>query len=241
MKREGLVLLGALLFGAAWCFVAEAYVRHDPLLLAEFAMVLATAAWAGRMTANAVAAWRLARELSGLSTPGRLHETDFRVVAGGGMAALVTGMLRPTIYLGDELIEALDRDELEAVILHESHHRVTYAPMRTAALDAWLTLLGRSATIRARLRRRIVDLETLADAHALAHGSSAAVLASALLKTSPSAAGVGASSRATSERVQALLNGKPTPARRELAYEWLPVGVALVAAVGCHVLGLALA
>ncbi len=240
MKREALVLLGAVIVGATWCVVVGALVHGDPLLLAELATTAIGTLWAACMISSLWDARRLARELDRYSTCELVDGVKVNVVRGGGMTAFVTGVVRPTIYLGAALVAELNYEERRAVVLHESYHRETFAPLRAAAIEAWIVIAGRVVTIHRLLVERLVDLERMADAHALEHGSSARALAGALLKTDPATLGVAASAQGTGRRVRALLSGEPTGTGLQLAYEWLPIAVAVIAAVGCHALGLAL-
>jgi Zn-dependent protease with chaperone function len=154
-----------------------------------------------------------------------------------GSDAIVVGSGRPRIFVGETLMVALSQDELKAVIYHEDHHRRTRAPLRAAALGAWLPLLGRSESVRGIVRDRLADLETLADADAIRRGSSPRSLASALLKGDTSLQPV-AFSYAADRRVERLLDraaGIPINATSRLPYEWLPVVLLAVATLGCHV------
>ena len=97
----------------------------------------------------------------------------------------VAGLWRPRIFCPDDLGNRLDRDELEAVILHERHHRLERAPLRMAALSALAPVVCRAAPGRAWLEREAARLEIAADRYALAEGGQRPALASALLKLSP--------------------------------------------------------
>ncbi|MBF8298539.1 MAG: putative family unassigned peptidase, partial [candidate division NC10 bacterium] len=135
-----------------------------------------------------------------------------------GTDALVIGLLRPRVFVGASLLAALADDELEAVVYHEDHHRRTRAPLRAAALGAWLRLLGRSESVRSTVLDRLTDLETLADADAIRRGSSPQSLARALLKGDLSLQPV-AFSYAADRRVERLLDraaGIPIDDQRRL-------------------------
>jgi hypothetical protein len=160
------------------------------------------------------------------------------VIPGGGRRAFVLGAVRPRIFVGEELLATLDADEMKAVLLHENHHRRTLAPLRTAALEAWLSLLGGSRRIRSAVLERLIDLEELADADAMRRGAAPATIASALLKSDPGSAAAGAGfSREADRRVVTLLElaaGRQASGSRRLPYEWLPIAVLGAVAVSCH-------
>jgi hypothetical protein len=159
-----------------------------------------------------------------------------RVTPGLGTDAIVVGSVRPRIFLGAALVNALADDELEAVVYHEDHHRRTRAPLRAAALGAWLRLLGRLESFRSVLLDRLTDLETLADADAIRRGSSPRSLARALVKGDAALQPV-SFSYAADRRVERLLDraaGVPVDAGGRLPYEWLPIALLAVATLGCH-------
>ncbi|MEO7118138.1 MAG: hypothetical protein ABIZ34_04115, partial [Candidatus Limnocylindrales bacterium] len=188
--------------------------------------------------ANLVRAWRLGRELRRWSEQRSIDGIRVQVVVGGGTMAMAVGTVTPQIFIGDDLLDILTGSERAAVLWHEEHHRVTRAPVRAAALEAWLTLLGRWGPARKRLIDRLADLEQLADEYAITRGSSAASLAGALLKTEPTLLGASFSYGAE-RRIHALVDtdlGHPPRAR--LPYEWLPLTAVFVMSVACHLWGL---
>jgi hypothetical protein len=161
-----------------------------------------------------------------------------RITTALGADAVVVGTLRPEIYVGRSLFGALSAEEVRAVLYHEDHHRRTLAPLRAAALGAWLRLLGRcSAVVRGHILDRLADLETLADADAIRRGSTARSLARALLKGDASPQPV-SFAYAAERRVGQLLaraDGVSIDTARRLPYEWLPVLLLGVATLGCHI------
>lgn len=94
--------------------------------------------------------------------------------------ACTAGLLRPRIYLSQQLETALSQCELEAVFLHERHHLRNYDPMRSLATrmvaDAlfWIPLVGSV------LDDLVAQLEFAADDAARVVGDT--VLASAIIK-----------------------------------------------------------
>lgn len=152
------------------------------------------------------------------------------------MDAIVVGSIRPVIYVGAALVAALPDDEMEAVTLHEDHHRRIRAPIRAAVLTGWLRLLGRSDRVRSVLVGRLSDLEAVADADAIQRGSSAQPLARALLKGEASLQPV-SFAYVPERRVVRLLDraaDNPGKATVHVPYEWLPLVLVTVATLACH-------
>lgn len=192
--------------------------------------------WAALVARDLAVSHRLAKALSVLAHEMTLFGVPCRVSPELGTDALVVGSFRPRVFVGASLLAALSDDELEAVVYHEDHHRRTRAPLRAAALGAWLRLLGRSDSVRGVVLDRLADLETLADADAIRRGSSPGSLARALLKGDASVQPV-AFSYAAERRVERLLEraaGIPVDPTYRLPYEWLPVALLGLATIGCH-------
>lgn len=228
------------LFAAAgplgWCVALSAFLGGDPLLALELSGSALIALWAAVLARELLRSqrlsWALARDAQSLSMFG----VRLRVTPALGTDAIVVGSIRPVIYVGADLLAALSEDELRAVVLHEDHHRRTRAPVRAAALGAWLRLLGRSDRVRGVLVDRLSDLEALADADAIQRGSSPRSLARALLKGDASLQPV-SFAYAAERRVEQLLDraaGVDVEPTRRLPYEWLPVVLLTVATLGCH-------
>ncbi len=237
MSRPGVVGLLALVIGPiGWCVAFGAIVGGDPMLAIEVGGTAMAILWAALVARDLVPSHRLSRELAGDAQEIVLFGVAIRVTQSLGTDAIVVGSIRPRIYVGSDLVDTLSDDELRAVVLHEDHHRRTRAPLRAAALGAWLRLLGRSRRIRGVLLGRLADLESLADADAIRRGSSARSLARALLKGDLSLQPV-SFSYAAERRVEQLLDraaGHPVEPAGRLPYEWLPVIVLAVVTVGCH-------
>lgn len=220
-----------------WCVLAGAVVGGDPLLAIEIGIVALAVLWSGLVVRTLVGSSRLASALSVDAVEIPIFGVRCRVTPALGTDALVVGSVRPRIFMGAPLVSALTEDELEAVVYHEDHHRRTRAPLRAAALGAWLRLLGRSGSIREMVLGRLTDLETLADADAMRRGSSPRSLARALLKGDPGLQPV-AFSYAADQRVEQLLDraaGGSSDTTGRLPYEWLPAALVTVASLGCHV------
>jgi hypothetical protein len=236
--RPGLTALFAAAVAAAWCTTAGSAVDIDPIFELEVVAAGMVAWWATLLGSDIVRASRLRQRFDVLSTAETIDGVDIRLIRGGAVEAFVIGMLRPTVFVGDASMRALERDELVAVVHHEDHHRRTHAPLRAAAVEAWLRIVGRWPGARHLLSARLAELETSADAHAMRQGVRPASIASALLKfdrvhsISPAFAG------SADLRIQALLDaaaGRRLARSTPLPYEWLPVAVALAVIVGCHI------
>lgn len=219
------------------CLVIGAILGGDPMLALEVGGGALAGLWATLVAQDLARSRRLSRTLADDAHDAILFGVEVRVTRSLGADAVVVGAVHPRIYLGSDLLLGLSQDELRAVVLHEDHHRRTRAPVRAAALGAWLRLFGRAPRIRGVLIDRLTDLETLADADAIRRGSSPRSLARALLKGD---LGIrpASFSYAAERRVEQLLDrasGDPLEPSRRLAYEWVPVTMFAVAIVGCHI------
>lgn len=230
-------LLAVMTGPLALCLAVGAIVGGDPTLAVELVGGGLLILWTALLSWDLAASHRLASMLSVDADELVLAGVPCRVTPILGTDALVVGIVRPQIFLGVSLLGVLSDDELEAVVYHEDHHRRTRAPIRAAALGAWLRLLGRSEGVRGVVLDRLADLETLADSDAIRRGSSPQSLARALMKGEMSLQPV-AFSYAADRRVARLLDraaGVPVDAAGRLPYEWLPVALVTMATLGCHV------
>lgn len=231
-------LAAAGLAAIAWCIVVGGLASGDPMLIVEALAGSVTVAWGLLVVREVAVAARTERSL----IPGAVS-IDVRGVACNvtpalGADAVVIGTLWPRIYLGVDLVARMSKEELEAVVYHEDHHRATRAPLRAAALTGWLTLFGRAAPVRAVVLDRLADLETMADAEAIRRGATAGSLARALMKGGDRVGLTTAFSYAADRRVEELLahaDGSDHAASRRLPYEWLPVAMFAVSIVACHI------
>ena len=231
-------LAASSLAAITWCLVVGTVAGGDPMLVVEAVVGSAIAVWSLLVVHELAAAWRLERTLASDATPVVIGGVACRLTFALGADAVVIGAIRPRIYVGFDLVRTLSEDEIEAVLYHEDHHRLTLAPLRAAALTGWLRLFGRAAPVRAVVLDRLADLETMADAEALRRGSTPGSLARALLKGGEPVGLAAAFSYAADRRVGKLLSyeeGDEPAGSRRLPYEWLPVAMFVVAAVGCHV------
>ncbi len=208
----------------------------DPLMPVEIAGTGVAAAWLLHVTLATSSAYRLGRSLRAMGRSNVVAGVPCHVIAAGGRSAFVLGAVRPRIYLGADLIDVLDRDELRAVLLHEEHHRRTRAPLRLAALGAWRWLAGASSQVGRTLDGRLARIEIDADRFALRHGASREAIARALLKSGPPAVGIGFGAHA-SARVDHLLGMHVDGSFAEaqgMPYEWAPAVIVLGIIGVCH-------
>lgn len=240
MKAPSIALLQTTVATAAalgWCWAVGLLAGVDPMLSLEVGAVALLSAWLLLVGRDLWRARVLARELNLGSVEVVLAGVPCRLLQRGSREAFVLGAIAPTIYLGDGFVAVLDAEELRGVLLHEEHHRRTRAPLRTAALQAWLRLANPFSALRRLFGARLADLEVAADAFAISRGAPPSALASALLKGDRSAAGGVAFSQATDMRIAALVaagNGRPSIGSHP-PFEWLPLAFIAVAAFGCHV------
>lgn len=219
-----------------WCVALGTLVGGDPMLGVEIAGASLAILWAGLVIRDLVRSGRLASALSTDASETRLFDVPCRITPALGADAIVVGTLQPRIFVGQPLLASLAADELRAVVYHEDHHRRTRAPLRAAALEAWLRLLGRSRGVRELIHDRLVDLEALADADAIRRGSTPRALARALLKGDSSLAPV-SFAYAADRRIGQLADraaGVHVEPTGRIPYEWLPVLLFAVATLGCH-------
>ena len=219
------------------CVAIGAILGADPMLAMEVAGTALLAIWVALVVRELIRLRRVSFVLARDARERHLFGVRVRVTPSLEMDAVVVGAFRPVIYVGADLLTTLSEDELRAVVLHEDHHRRTRAPLRAAALGAWLRLFGRLSRVRGALLDRLADLEALADADAIQRGSTARSLARALLKgeasLQPVSFGYGAE-----RRVEALLDraaGVPVATASRLPYEWVPVILVTMVTLGCHV------
>ncbi len=231
------IVIGSAAVALAWCAISGSLAGGDPMLVVEFAASGLVLLWAAFTVREVWAGRALSRRFARDSTDAIVGGVRCRVLGAGSHEAIVVGALAPTIYVGAGLLAMLDEEERRGVLLHEEYHRRTRAPLRAAALDAWLTLARRPRILERLLNERLADLEVSADAYAMAGGATPSALASALLKGQPGAAIGAAFADASERRISAILDaarGRP-PGRRRPPLEWLPLATVGVAILGCHV------
>ena len=240
MKAHASLRLLALSGVAAitWCVLLGELSGGDPMFLVEAIFGSAIVLWTLCVIRELVIMRRLERMLAIDAVPRVIGGVQCRLTSALGTDAVVIGAIRPRIYVGFDLVHTLASDEIEAVLYHEDHHRMILAPLRAAALTAWLKIFGRAALVREVVLDRLADLETMADTEALRRGSTPVSLARALLKGEEPIGVPAAFSYAADRRVEHLLghdDGDEPPGSRRLPYEWLPIAMFAVTAVGCHI------
>ena len=224
------------------CLSHDAGALGAPILIAEIAFLAVGGFWSTRLLMSTAQSAVLARVLATDSEAAERFGIPFQRVRLSGRGAFVLGSARPTIYVSGDLEDVLAPGELLGVLLHEDHHRAIRAPLRAAALHAWLSVFRPVRPIRAGILQRLADLESLADAHALANGVAPSTLASALVKSAgTSTAGYAGSGfgEAAETRITTLLalaagHGKH---RASAPVEWLPAVAVVVLLVACHIVG----
>jgi Zn-dependent protease with chaperone function len=167
-------------------------------------------------SAIAGAVWALLRQrsayrhfLTRLEVVGQLSDhPSVHVIADPRPQAFCAGYLRPRVYISQAALELLSKDELDAVLAHEHHHRRVRDPLRLACGHVLSQALFFVPALRT-LFRRYADLaEVNADVAAVRVGAGGrAALASALLAFEGSGVGI------SPERVDSLL-GHPVVWRR---------------------------
>ena len=231
-------LVGAAVAAIVWCVLVGGFTDGDPMVGVEAIVASVIMLWMLRVLAELLPMWRLGDTLASDAVSVVIGGVACRMTPALGADAVVIGALRPRIYVGIDLVDRLTDDEIEAVLYHEEHHRVTRAPLRAAAITSWLRLFGRAGKVREMLLDRLADLETMADAEALRRGSTAGSLARALLKGGQPIGTTAAFSDGADRRVEQLLDhveGDAPAGSRRLPYEWLPVAMFAVTAVACHI------
>lgn len=223
----------------ALCAAVARAIGGDPMLGAELAFGGVIGVWLifllGRIQPARVGQLRLEQA----ATRVRLGYRDIRLLHADlapAPEAFVAGPFRPAIFVSGALLEVLDAAELEAVLLHEEHHRRTLAPLREMALACWLRLVGGLPAIVEWIERRMAHLEIEADRYALAAGASSAALASALIKCDRSAPLEGmAFSSAADLRLRRLVDdGGVTNDPAAVPIEWVAPVLLAMGLAACH-------
>lgn len=214
------------------CLSLESLAHGHVLLgLIEWGLVLVLGRWVIALASDLFGAWRVADHIAASSRPAMVAGRSCRFTRDERSEALVIGVIRPQVYLAEGLVDRLDTEALTAIVLHEEHHRLTRAPLRSAAVHAWLRVVGRWTPARRHLEARLDALESHADAYAISQGVSATAIARALVLVAVPTVGRGSGFATHGDaRIRALLGaadpGTP-PLPNPLPYEWLPVAVLL--------------
>lgn len=135
----------------------------------------------GSILRQALVHHRLSSALAGLARPATLADQPVSLVPEIA-APTVAGVRRPTIYCSEDLAARLDANEVRAVLLHERHHQLAFAPARLVVLVGLAPIVGRVGVGRSWLERQRARIEIAADDYALRSGAGRPAIARALLK-----------------------------------------------------------
>lgn len=152
--------------------------------------VAATATAFGRIARSLLSSVRVGRARIEIAVPARLGQVAGRLGILDAVVCCVdprpyaycAGLLGPRVYVSTGALAALGESELEAVLLHERHHRLRRDPLRVFVGRAAASLLV-AVPVVAELQRRFELVKELdADRAAVsAQGGRTAALAGALL------------------------------------------------------------
>jgi hypothetical protein len=149
-----------------------------------------------------------------------LHCYPVRLFPGGPLDVFCAGLLRPAVYVSEQMLRETSSCELRAILLHEDHHRRRRDPLRLllarVVSDAFRPLPPLASL--ADRQRALSDLA--ADAAAVRALGSAQPLAAALVRFDADAAGV------APERVDQLVRDAPP----ETVPSWLLAAAAMTLA-----------
>lgn len=113
-----------------------------------------------------------------------IRETTVSVIDSTELLCFCAGLLRPRIYISRGALQALTREELVAVLVHEYHHLKKWDPLRSTLLRALKNALFFIPVVHYFEKRHEVVKEVSADAEAMRRGQGKLVLANALYKLS---------------------------------------------------------
>jgi hypothetical protein len=185
---------------------------------------------------QAVVHRRLSDRLHAVARPALIGGRAIGLVPGPGIA-LVAGLRRPTTYVSDDVIAALTDAEISAVVAHERHHELRRAPARLIILAGIGGALAHVPPVSAWVERTRARIETDADAHAIAAGSTRRAIARAILKLGDPSGATAASAfvSATDVRLRVLL-GEESPKPTGWAEDAGLAALAAAVVVLCFVL-----
>jgi beta-lactamase regulating signal transducer with metallopeptidase domain len=166
---------------AASCMNPSAGLRSDMLTAALVAALALTFTIIASILRHAFVHHRLSSALAGLAEATMLADQPVGLVPGIAAPA-VAGLRRPTIYCSEDLAVRLDADEVHAVLLHERHHQLAFAPARLVVLSGLAPIVGRVGVGRSWLERQRAGIEIAADEYAVRSGAGRSAIARALLK-----------------------------------------------------------
>jgi Zn-dependent protease with chaperone function len=153
-------------------------------------------------------------------------------LAADELVAFCAGALRPHIFVSFGLVTSLRPDELDAVLLHEQHHRRRRDPLRNAARRAAADVCFYAPLVQWWARHQHENAELRADLAAV-QGTGRRSLAGALwvAGTGPAPRGSAAFGGLTELRTRQVL-GDPLPRRVPKGSEWLMSALGLTLCLG---------
>ncbi|MGS2777583.1 M56 family metallopeptidase [Robertmurraya sp. GLU-23] len=121
-------------------------------------------------------------ELSSLIQTTYGHNENLIVVKSSSVLAFTMGYLKPTIVLSTSLIQILEKDELRAVIEHETSHKNNHDPLKVFLLELIAQSLWFIPLTRWCQQNYSIISEILADEYAVRKMGSEMELSTALIK-----------------------------------------------------------
>ena len=176
-------------------------------------------AWVGRSLWLLEAGRRAANRLEFARAPAVLLQalrrtavSRVRYLATAEPTAFCAGALRPSIYVSRGLVRALRPDELDAVLLHEAHHRHRLDPLRRATAQSLSDIVFFAPVLHWWAERQIERSELAADRAALGRLGPRAVAGALWVAGQPATTPAGVGFAGTGElRVAQLLGDQPPP------------------------------
>lgn len=185
-----------LLFSRSVATTTWSWVTHHPLAALALAFLVGSMAWAlARLAMALLRGGRLGRKLSAyeagsfplldraLPLAPEVDPTRIRIIPSMTPEAFTVGLLRPKICLSEGLLQSLREPELQAVLRHEHAHARALDPLRLAAVRFLSDFLWFLPVSRPLADAFSGMAELRADEAAVAAGSDALELASAIVRT----------------------------------------------------------
>ena len=201
------------------------------LATAIAAAVILVVAWSSCLRAGRAAAGlpSVALPQALVNAASRAQVSRVRCVESRTATAFCAGLVGPWIYISDSLVGRLSALELEAVLLHEEHHRRHHEPLLRSVRNATANLLPFLPVVRWWATKLTLKSELAADMAAITRTGKGAVARALLaLEVEPPVAQP-AFSGAAELRLNQLL-GNPLPLQRPPAQAWAQTVAALATA-----------
>jgi hypothetical protein len=209
--------------GSSLCFGGPRPMAWEPALMAGAASLtgLGGLAWVARTVWLLRAGRRLTDARLGRAWPPALHEAVARTGAGHVLClaveaplAFCVGALRPRVVVSSGLVDILRAQELDAVLLHEEHHRRRRDPLRRVALKGAADVLFALPLVEWWMRRSHERSELAADRAAIDALGPGPVAGALWRLDSAVAPPVAAAFGGVAQLRASQLLGDPIPARR---------------------------